>query len=113
MPSYVSYGVSIASILEKDDLKIWRMHYNVLHLPYPYLRLTAGVGIQVHFAEVVGTGYQAVFVGACAGVHISAIRTLGPDTWKQEDSDDLVQDCSISIVLAIEILQSCTKVSIW
>ena len=35
--------------------------------------------------------------------------------WRTEDDhlDDLLQDCSISSALAMEILQSCTKPSIW
>ena len=34
-------------------------------------------------------------------------------THGQSDIDDLVQDCSNSSALAMELLQSCTKPSIW
>ena len=38
---------------------------------------------------------------------------LQPDNKPLYDIDGLVQDCSIPIALAMEVLQSCTKSSIW
>ena len=50
------------------------------------------------------------------GVHLYT-RYLVPNTHRidsfKEHFDGLVQDCSISITSAVEILQSCTKPSTW
>ena len=41
----------------------------------------------------------------------SAVPSTGKGWW--DDIDGLVQDCSISSALAMEILQSCTKPLMW
>ena len=46
-----------------------------------YPRLTAGVREEVHFAEVISAGDKLLIVGPRDGIHIRAIRTLGPNPY--------------------------------
>ena len=40
---------------------------------------------------------------------VSQAHMTGHSNWKQHNMDGLVQDCSISIAIAMEILQSCSQ----
>ena len=79
------------------------------------------------YSMVVKCGHRGFSL--CSGTHFTLRRFFHPDSmeissslpskfWRadryiESEIDDLVQDCSVSIANALEILQSCTKPSKW
>ena len=56
---------------------------------------------------------QSLVVGLDKGLKRAPSYYNGRQVVMAYDIDGLMQDCSISSALAMEILQSCTKSSIW